>query len=198
MITPIAGKMDTPAGSATQPYFGIDPVLCDTQGNVLEGKASGALCLRDSWPGQARSIWGDHARFIETYFSAFPGFYFSGDAANRDEQGNYWIEGRMDDVINMAGHRLGTAEIEAAINEHPQIAESAVVGVADTLKKRVIGAGVRDGLHNARSNGPQCQRCRLGLWRQHLGQVQRKQIGFSWYASWESWHIERGKNHSTL
>lgn len=142
MITPIPGKMKTPPGSATQPYFSIQAEIFDTQGKKLAGEATGALCIAQSWPGQARTIWGDHQRFIDTYFSAFPGYYFSGDAARRDNDGNFWIEGRMDDVINMAGHRLGTAEIEAAINEHPLIAESAVVGIADDIKGQAIYAFV--------------------------------------------------------
>lgn len=142
MITPIPGRMKTPPGSATQPYFGIQAEIFDTQGKKLAGEATGALCIAQSWPGQARTIWGDHQRFIDTYFSAFPGYYFSGDAARRDNNGNFWIEGRMDDVINMAGHRLGTAEIEAAINEHPLIAESAVVGIADDIKGQAIYAFV--------------------------------------------------------
>jgi acetyl-CoA synthetase len=142
MITPIPHTIETPAGSATLPYYGIAPVLCDTDGQELSGEATGALCIRDSWPGQARTIWGDHQRFVETYFSAFPGYYFSGDAARRDEQGNYWIEGRMDDVINMAGHRLGTAEVEAALNEHVAVVESAVVGIPDEVKGQAIYAFV--------------------------------------------------------
>jgi acetyl-CoA synthetase len=142
MITPIPGKMPTPAGSATHPYFGIDPVICSPEGKVLEGPSTGALCIRDSWPGQARTIWGDHERFVQTYFSTFPGLYFSGDAVWRDDRGNYWIEGRMDDVINMAGHRLGTAEIEAAINEHAKVAESAVVGIHDDIRGQAIYAFV--------------------------------------------------------
>jgi acetyl-CoA synthetase len=138
MITPLAGRHPTPAGSATQPYFGIKPAILSAEGEVLEGAAEGALCIQDSWPGQARTIWGDHDRFMATYFAPFPGYYFSGDTARRDDDGNYWIKGRMDDVMNIGGHRLGTAEIEAAINEHPHVAESAVVGIADAVKGQAI------------------------------------------------------------
>ena len=142
MITPLPDVIDTKPGSATLPYYGIDPVLFDAEGVELDGVATGALCIRDSWPGQARTIWGDHQRFIETYFSAYENHYFSGDAVHRDGNGYYWIEGRMDDVINMAGHRLGTAEIEAALNLHENVVESAVVGIPDDLKGQAIYAFV--------------------------------------------------------
>lgn len=142
LITPLPYITETPPGSATLPYYGIDPVICDTNGKEVKANESGALCIRDSWPGQARTIWGDHNRFIETYFSAYPNLYFSGDAAHYDENGHYWIEGRMDDVINIAGHRLGTAEIEAAFNEHAAVVETAVVGIPDDLKGQAIYAFV--------------------------------------------------------
>jgi acetyl-CoA synthetase len=138
LITPLPGVTATKPGSATMPFFGIKPVLLDTDGNLLEGKAEGALCIADSWPGQMRTVYGDHERFEQVYFSSFKGMYFTGDGARRDEDGYYWITGRMDDVINVSGHRLGTAEIESAINEHPAIAESAVVGFPHDIKGQGI------------------------------------------------------------
>lgn len=167
MITPLPHVMDTPAGSATQPYYGIQPVLFDAEGNELSGEATGALCIKDSWPGQARTIYGDHQRFVETYFSAYPNHYFSGDAVHRDGNGNYWIEGRMDDVINMAGHRLGTAEIEAAINEHAGVVESAVVGIPDEVKGQAVYAFVitQKGVHID------------DAMRTELNQLLRKEVG---------------------
>ncbi len=140
MLTPIAHAWETKAGSATFPYFGIQPVLIDTQGKQSDTR--GALCIKDSWPGQARTIWNDHQRFVETYFSAYPNHYFSGDAARKDEDGYYWIEGRMDDVINVSGHRIGTAEVEAALNGHKAVAESAVVGFSQEVKGQAIYAYV--------------------------------------------------------
>lgn len=170
LITPIPHSGEaTPPGSATKPYFGIEPVLCDSDAKVLAGEASGALCIKHSWPGQARTIWGDHARFVETYFSAFPGYYFSGDAASRDADGNYWIEGRMDDVINVAGHRLGTAEIEAALNAHEGVVESAVVGIPDDLKGQAIYAFVI--LHAGWTLDEAMQRALNALVRREVGSI---------------------------
>ncbi|MCL4162851.1 UNVERIFIED_CONTAM: hypothetical protein GTU68_029245, partial [Idotea baltica] len=140
IITPIPNATETPPGVATLPYLGINTALLDPDKNELPGNATGALCIKDSWPGQARTIWKNHDRFIETYFSTFPGYYFSGDKAGRDENGYYHIEGRMDDVVNVSGHRLGTAEIEAAINQHPDIIESAVVGIPDAIKGQTLYA----------------------------------------------------------
>ncbi len=138
VLTPLVGVNDLKAGSAMQAYFGIQPILMDPNGQEVvweQGKrVSGALCVQQSWPGQARSIWNDHARFKDTYFSMFPPYYCTGDLAHRDEEGDYWIEGRLDDVINVSGHRLGTAEIEATLNEHPAVIESAVVGISHHLK----------------------------------------------------------------
>ncbi len=143
LITPLAGATETKPGSATLPFFGVKPTIVDaSNGAQLLGKAEGALCIADSWPGQARTIWNDHQRFIDTYFAPFPGMYFSGDAARRDEDGYYWIEGRMDDVINVSGHRIGTAEVEAAINEHAAVTESAVVGYPHDIKGQSIYAYV--------------------------------------------------------
>ncbi|MCC6597218.1 MAG: acetate--CoA ligase [Alphaproteobacteria bacterium] len=129
-------------GAAAKPFFGIKPELVDGEGQILEGPAEGNLCVADSWPGQARTLYGDHERFKQTYFSAFPGKYFTGDGARRDEDGDYWITGRVDDVINVSGHRFGTAEIESAINEHPAVSESAVVGYPHDIKGQGIYAFV--------------------------------------------------------
>jgi len=142
MITPLPYAIDTKPGSATLPFFGILPVIVDTNGTPLTGEAEGALCIEKSWPGMARTVFGDHARFEQTYFSTFPGKYFTGDGARRDTDGYYWITGRMDDVINVSGHRLGTAEIESAIDEHEAVAESAVVGFPHDIKGQGIYAYV--------------------------------------------------------
>ena len=121
---------------------GVDPVLVDGDNNILEGAADGNLCINRSWPGQMRTVYGDHQRFIETYFTTFPGRYFSGDGARRDEDGYFWITGRVDDVLNVSGHRMGTAEIESALVAHPQVAESAVVGYPHDIKGQGIYAYV--------------------------------------------------------
>ncbi len=142
LILPIPGAVAAKPGSATLPFFGVKPVIVDTNGAELHGATEGALCIADSWPGQMRTVFGDHARFEQTYFSTFKGMYFTGDGARRDEDGYYWITGRMDDVINVSGHRLGTAEIESAINEHEAVAESAVVGFPHDIKGQGIYAYV--------------------------------------------------------
>ena len=142
LITPLPGATTTKPGSATKPFFGVDPVLVDGDNNVLEGAADGNLCINRSWPGQMRTVYGDHQRFIETYFTTFPGRYFSGDGARRDEDGYFWITGRVDDVLNVSGHRMGTAEIESALVAHPQVAESAVVGYPHDIKGQGIYAYV--------------------------------------------------------
>lgn len=142
LITPLPGATATKPGSATTPFFGIQPAIVDKDGNILEGEAQGALCILDSWPGQMRTVFGDHDRFVQTYFSTFPGKYFTGDGARRDTDGYYWITGRMDDVINVSGHRLGTAEIESAIDEHDAVAEAAVVGFPHDIKGQGIYAYV--------------------------------------------------------
>jgi acetyl-CoA synthetase len=143
LISPLPGATPTKPGSATLPLFGVKPVIMDEEGHVLEGNGvSGALCLAASWPGQARTVYGDHRRFRETYFSRFPGYYFTGDGCRRDEDGYYWITGRIDDVINVAGHRLGTAEIESALVAHEAVAESAVVGYPHPIKGTGIYAYV--------------------------------------------------------
>ena len=142
LITPLPGATALKPGSATRPFFGIRPGLVDDQGRELEGPAAGNLVLLDSWPGQMRTVYGDHARFIETYFSMYEGSYFTGDGAHRDADGYYWITGRVDDVINVSGHRMGTAEVESALVAHPKVAESAVVGYPHDIKGQGIYAYV--------------------------------------------------------
>lgn len=138
MITPLPGATDLKPGSATRPFFGVRPALLDNDGNVLEGATSGNLVLLDSWPGQARTIWNDHERFVQTYFSAYEGVYFTGDGCRRDEDGYYWITGRIDDVLNVSGHRMGTAEIESSLVAHSAVAEAAVVGYPHDIKGQGI------------------------------------------------------------
>ena len=142
MISPLPGAIATKPGSATLPFFGVKPAIVDADGQVQEGVAEGNLLISDSWPGQVRTIYGDHQRFIETYFTAYPGNYFTGDGARRDEDGYYWITGRVDDVINVSGHRLGTAEVESALVAHPKVAEAAVVGCPHDIKGQGIYAYV--------------------------------------------------------
>ncbi|WP_417662911.1 acetate--CoA ligase [Pseudomonas sp.] len=142
MITPLPGATDLKPGSATRPFFGVQPVLLDEQGKEIDGAGSGVLAIKASWPSQIRSIYGDHQRMIDTYFSAYPGYYFSGDGARRDEDGYYWITGRVDDVINVSGHRIGTAEVESALVLHDAVAEAAVVGYPHDLKGQGIYAFV--------------------------------------------------------
>ena len=125
-----------------KPFFGVRPALVDAEGRVLEGEATGNLVLLDSWPGQMRTVYGDHARFIDTYFRAYPGMYFTGDGCRRDADGDYWITGRVDDVINVSGHRIGTAEVESALVAHPKVAEAAVVGFPHDIKGSAIYAYV--------------------------------------------------------
>ena len=138
MITPLPGATDLKPGSATLPFFGIRPEILDEQGVVLQGEAEGRLCIADSWPGQMRSLFGDHKRFIDTYFTQYPGKYFTGDGAKRDKDGYYWITGRVDDVLNVSGHRLGTAEVESALVSHRDVAEAAVVGYPHDIKGQGI------------------------------------------------------------
>ena len=138
MITPLPGAVDTKPGSATMPFFGVQPAIVDNEGHELEGAAEGNLVIKDSWPGQARSIWGNHKRFEETYFSTFENYYFTGDGARRDEDGYYWITGRVDDVLNVSGHRMGTAEIESALVAHKAVCEAAVVGYPHEIKGQGI------------------------------------------------------------
>jgi acetyl-CoA synthetase len=155
MIAPFPGAFALKPGSATFPFFGVKPQIVDQQGKILDGACEGMLCIADSWPGQARTVYGDHARFEQTYFSQFPGKYFTGDGAKRDKDGYYWITGRVDDVLNVSGHRLGTAEIESALVAHPHVAEAAVVGFPHDIKGQgiyayvILNSGVQyaDALH---------------------------------------------------
>jgi acetyl-CoA synthetase len=142
LISPLPGATDLKPGSATRPFFGIKPAIVDANGGVLEGAAEGNLVLTDSWPGQMRTVYGDHQRFVDTYFKTYPGTYFTGDGARRDDDGYYWITGRVDDVINVSGHRLGTAEVESALVAHADVAEAAVVGCPHDIKGQGIYAYV--------------------------------------------------------
>ena len=142
LITPLPGAIDAKPGSATKPFFGIKPVLVDNDNNELSDEAEGNLCIEMSWPGQMRSVYGDHQRFVDTYFKTFPGRYFSGDGCRRDKDGYYWITGRVDDVINVSGHRMGTAEVESALVAHTDVAEAAVVGYPHDIKGQGIYAYV--------------------------------------------------------
>jgi len=138
MISPLPGATATKPGSATLPFFGIKPLLIDADGNTINGVGEGNLCISDSWPGQMRTVYGDHKRFIETYFSAYKNLYFTGDGCRRDSSGYYWITGRVDDVLNISGHRMGTAEVESALVAHPDVAEAAVVGYSHDIKGQGI------------------------------------------------------------
>jgi acetyl-CoA synthetase len=142
MITPLPGATALKPGSATLPFFGVEPCLVDDKGNEIEGEGEGALCIKRPWPGIMRTVYGDHDRFIETYFKMYPGKYFSGDGARRDADGYYWITGRVDDVINVSGHRMGTAEVESALVLHDAVAEAAVVGFPHDIKGQGIYAYV--------------------------------------------------------
>ncbi|MDX2349486.1 MAG: acetate--CoA ligase, partial [Porticoccus sp.] len=142
MLTPLPGATDMKPGCATVPFFGVEPVLLDGDGNIIEGPGEGNLAIKSSWPSQIRGVYGDPARFKETYFSAFPGYYFTGDGARRDKDGHYWITGRVDDVLNVSGHRMGTAELESALVLHPSVAEAAVVGCPHDIKGQGIYAYV--------------------------------------------------------
>ncbi|MES2984955.1 MAG: acetate--CoA ligase [Pseudomonadota bacterium] len=167
MLTPLPGATALKPGSCSKPFFGVVPEIYDAKGTLLSGAAEGMLCIADSWPGQARSIWGDHARFIQTYFSHVPGRYFTSDGARRDADGDYWITGRVDDVINVSGHRLGTAEIESALVAHPQVAEAAVVGYPHAIKGQGVYAYVT---LNAAVTGDEALAAALKQHvRQHIG-----------------------------
>jgi len=142
LIAPFPGATPLKPGSATRPLPGIKPLLVDSEQNVLGTEASGNLCLASSWPGQMRTVWGDHERFFQTYFTTYPGLYFTGDGCRRDADGYYWITGRVDDVINVSGHRIGTAEVESALVAHQKVAEAAVVGFPHEVKGQGIYAFV--------------------------------------------------------
>ena len=142
MIVPLPGATDMKPGAGSHPFFGIEPALVDADGNELEGETEGNLIIKNSWPGQMRTVYGDHQRFVDTYFSAYPGNYFTGDGCKRDADGFYWITGRVDDVINVSGHRMGTAEVESALVSHDTVAEAAVVGYPHDIKGQGIYAYV--------------------------------------------------------
>jgi acetyl-CoA synthetase len=142
LITPLPGAIAQKPGSATKPFFGVKPEIVDANGVILEGACEGNLVLADSWPGQMRTVFGDHERFVQTYFSTYPGKYFTGDGCRRDADGYYWITGRVDDVINVSGHRMGTAEVESALVAHPKVSEAAVVGYPHDIKGQGIYAYV--------------------------------------------------------
>ena len=169
MITPLPGCTRLKPGSATRPLFGIEPVIVDPEGNELDGEAEGALCIKRSWPGQMRTVFGDHERFIQTYFATFPGLYMTGDGARRDGDGYYWITGRVDDVINVSGHRMGTAEVESALVLHATVAEAAVVGYPHDIKGQGIYAYVT---LNAGVDGTDALKKELvGLVRKEIGPI---------------------------
>jgi acetyl-CoA synthetase len=144
MLTPLPGAIATKPGSATVPFFGIEPVILDAQTGAEQTatEAEGVLCIKSSWPGQMRTVYGDHDRFVSTYFSDYKGYYFTGDGVRRDGDGYYWITGRVDDVINVSGHRMGTAEVESALVSHPKVSEAAVVGYPHPIKGQGIYAYV--------------------------------------------------------
>ncbi|WP_066801627.1 acetate--CoA ligase, partial [Sphingomonas soli] len=152
MITPLPGATALKPGSATLPLPGVDPQIVDAEGNILHGATEGNLVIARSWPGQMRTVWGDHARFFQTYFTTYPGKYFTGDGCRRDEDGYYWITGRVDDVINVSGHRMGTAEVESALVAHPKVAEAAVVGMPHDIKGQGIYAYVTLNAHAVASD----------------------------------------------
>jgi acetyl-CoA synthetase len=170
MITPLPGAHALKPGSATKPFFGVDPQIVDADGMVQTGNpAEGNLCIAKSWPGQMRTVWGDHERFFQTYFSTYPGKYFTGDGCRRDEDGYYWITGRVDDVINVSGHRMGTAEVESALVLHPKVAEAAVVGFPHDIKGQGIYAYVT---LNAGVAADEALRGELSQWvRKEIGPI---------------------------
>ncbi len=177
LITPLPGATALKPGSATNPFFGVQPLMVDAEGTPLDGACEGNLCISDSWPGQMRTIYGDHQRFIETYFTTYPGRYFTGDGARRDEDGYYWITGRVDDVINVSGHRMGTAEVESALVAHPKVAESAVVGAPHDIKGQGIYAYVTLNLGEEPSDAL----------KKELVQWVRKEIGPIASPDWLQW-----------
>jgi acetyl-CoA synthetase len=176
-ITPLPGATDLKPGSATQPFFGIEVEIISSEGKVYEGEAVGNLCIADSWPGQMRTVYGDHQRFVDTYFSTFAGKYFAGDGCRRDADGYYWITGRVDDVINVSGHRMGTAEVESALVAHPKVAEAAVVGAPHEIKGQGIYAYVTLNVGEEPSDDL----------RKELVQWVRKEIGPIASPDWLQW-----------
>ncbi len=177
LITPLPGATPLKPGSATRPFFGIQPLIVDGDGKPLDGATEGNLCIADSWPGQMRTVYGDHERFVQTYFSTYPGRYFTGDGCRRDEDGYYWITGRVDDVINVSGHRMGTAEVESALVAHHQVAEAAVVGAPHDIKGQGIYAYVTLNVGEAPSDEL----------KKELVQWVRKEIGPIASPDWLQW-----------
>ncbi len=169
LITPLPGAIALKPGSATKPFFGVMPILVDADGKEIKGAGSGNLCIVDAWPGMMRTVYGDHNRFVQTYFTSYPGKYFTGDGCRRDEDGYYWITGRVDDVINVSGHRMGTAEVESALVAHPKVAEAAVVGCPHDIKGQGIYAYVT---LNAGENATEELRKELVAWvRKEIGPI---------------------------
>ena len=169
MITPLPGATALKPGSATLPMFGVVPQIVDAEGTVLDGATEGNLCITQSWPGQMRGVWGDKERFFQTYFTTYRGKYFTGDGCRRDEDGYYWITGRVDDVINVSGHRMGTAEVESALVAHVHVAEAAVVGFPHEIKGQGIYAYVT---LNAGIDGDEAVRAELVRWvRTEIGPI---------------------------
>ncbi|MBT3813258.1 MAG: acetate--CoA ligase, partial [Gammaproteobacteria bacterium] len=169
LITPLPGATELLPSSATRPFFGIKPAILSNEGEVIDDGSEGVLVIELPWPGQARTIYGDHPRFIDTYFKNYPGYYFSGDGARCDERGYYWITGRVDDVINVSGHRMGTAEVESAIDEHPLVAEAAVVGYPHDIKGQGIYAYVI--LHVGTEGSDQLRKALVALVRSVIGPI---------------------------
>ncbi len=174
MITPLPGATDLKPGSATRPFFGVVPALVDKEGNELEGEASGNLIIKRSWPGQMRTLYGDHDRFKKTYFSSYPGFYETGDGARRDKDGYFWITGRVDDVLNVSGHRMGTAEVESALVLHKSVAEAAVVGFPHDIKGQGIYAYVT--LINGVDPNEELKKELLDMCRQEIGAIAKPDV----------------------
>ncbi|MGA4530869.1 acetate--CoA ligase [Ectopseudomonas chengduensis] len=174
LITPLPGATDLKPGSATRPFFGVQPVLLDEQGKEIDGPGSGVLAIKASWPSQIRSVYGDHQRMIDTYFKPYPGYYFTGDGARRDEDGYYWITGRVDDVINVSGHRIGTAEVESALVLHDAVAEAAVVGYPHDVKGQGIYAYVT--LMNGQEPSEELKKDLLSLVGKEIGSFAKPEL----------------------
>ena len=174
LITPLPGATDLKPGSATRPFFGVQPVLLDEQGKEIDGPGSGVLAIKASWPSQIRSVYGDHQRMVDTYFKPYPGYYFTGDGARRDEDGYYWITGRVDDVINVSGHRIGTAEVESALVLHDAVAEAAVVGYPHDVKGQGIYAYVT--LMNGQEPSEELKKDLLSLVGKEIGSFAKPEL----------------------
>ncbi|MCV6623582.1 MAG: acetate--CoA ligase [Cellvibrionaceae bacterium] len=174
MLTPLPGATELKPGSATLPFFGVEPVLLDAEGKEMEGAGEGSLAIKASWPGQIRSVYGDHQRCIDTYYSTYPGYYFTGDGARRDEDGYYWITGRVDDVLNVSGHRMGTAEIESALGLHAQVAEAAVVGYPHDIKGQGIYCYVT--LMDGEEPSDELKKELVGLCNQEIGPIAKPDL----------------------